>query len=365
MRKENGHSEAAKECLEDAEKTIERIRFANRATGGYDVGVLGNTLADLSTNAVAALVLAERCRIQRDAEAALHYFARADLLFYLANSSIHMPSQMEERLQQPVIPRPEAYSLFEEIKSNRLAVQDWQQVTRDCVEILEGWRIGDDAEVSEWIAFWMSAGAWASAQLSPSEARKERDKEKENAAKRRLQNYFFGDDWAALPESAQQRLINADVNWNSRQEMAREAILNDLLRATVAMCYEFIWESLAESSISSPALDYFLKLDKKIANDPRKSAPNARDYVDMCRARFFPGHLREKDLADDIKYMTKCFPRQIGKLIDHRNDAEYETTPDEVIADCYKTFLGIDKRGVLPELARIGRKLRGGRRGGR
>ena len=174
--------------------------------------------------------------------------------------------------------------------------------------------------------FWRAAQSWTSAQLSPSEYRKMRDADQRDEAERRLKSYFFGDEgWQALPDRAQQRLITADVNWNSRQRMSRESILNDLLRATEEMCYEFIWESLAESSVSSRALEYFLELDEEIANDPRRSAPSARDYVRMCKERFFPAYLREKALADDIKYMTKCLPLQISKLSDHRNDAEHET----------------------------------------
>ena len=195
MRNEDGLSEAAAECFVEAERAIERIRSAKGATRDYDIGLLAVTLVELSTNAVAALVLAESCRLQRavgEYGAALHNLARADLLFYLANSNTQMPSQMAERLQQLIMPRSEAFSLLEAIESNRLVIQDWQQVTRDYTELLEGWKIGEDAEVSEWIARLMSARSWASAQLSPSEHRKMRDADEKDAAERRLKNYFFG-----------------------------------------------------------------------------------------------------------------------------------------------------------------------------
>ena len=123
MRYESGYSEAARECLEDAEEAIERIRFAKRALGGYDIGVLGTTLVDLSTNAVSALVLAERCRIQRGAdelEEALHYVARADLLFYLAsgNSSDAVSNERTSQSNQ-FCHASEAFGLYNAIEDNQ------------------------------------------------------------------------------------------------------------------------------------------------------------------------------------------------------------------------------------------------------
>ena len=191
-----------------------------------------------------------------------------------------------------------------------------------------------------------------------------READEKDAAERRLKSYFFGDDWSALPENAQRRLISADVNWNSPQRMSREAILNDLLRATEEMCYEFIWRPLAESKESS--LD-FLKFEAKVTD--RHSTLSAREYVRLCKQAFFQDHLRHQDLADkDIQFLRVDLPNLLGQLIDRRNPAEHETgstTAREVIEDCYRRFLGISQPGVLPELARIGRKLRGGRRGGR
>ena len=146
--------------------------------------------------------------------------------------------------------------------------------------------------------------------------------------------------------------------------MAREAILNDLLRATEEMCYEYIWKPLAESRESS--LD-FLKFEA-IATD-RHSTPSARDYVRLCKERFFSEHLLRQKLAEkESQLLSVTLPNLLEQLIDRRNPAEHETgstTAREVIEDCYRRFLGIGKRGVLPELARIGRNLRGGRRGRR
>ena len=364
MRYENGYSEPARECLEDAERAIERIRSAKRATGDYDLGLRDNTLSDLSTNAVAALVLVERSRLERadgDYGTALHSFASADLLFHLANGSVQMPSQMEERLQQPVMPRSEVSNLFEAIQSNRLIVQNWQQVTRDCTEILEGWEIGDDADVAEWIAFWREARSWASAQLSPNEYQKMRKRDEMEAAERRLKNYFFEDDWALLPTRAQGALKLADQIWNSRELGRRESIVNELRVASEEFCYRFIWQPMSESKESSL---HFLKFEANATD--RHSTPSSRDFVRLCRQPFFRDHLRRHNLAaNDIQFLREELPNLIKQLLDYRNPAEHEiegTTTEDVIADCFRTFLGIGKDGVLPRLARIGRKLRGGRR---
>ena len=97
------------------------------------------------------------------------------------------------------------------------------------------------------------------------------------------------------------------------------------------------------------------------------SYPSVRDYVGVCEDdRFFPDFCTSRGLGqDDEEFMVESLPIALRQLVDHRNRAEHETgssTPREVITDCYRTFLGIGKRGVLPELARIGRTLRGGRR---
>ena len=127
------------------------------------------------------------------------------------------------------------------------------------------------------------------------------------------------------------------------------------------MCYEYIWQPLADSKESSIE---FLKFEA-IATD-RHSAPSARDYVRLCKQGFFQDHLcRQKLAAKDVQLLRVELPNLLGQLADRRNPAEHETgssTPRGVVDDCYKTFLGIGKRGVLPELARIGLELRGKRR---
>ena len=78
--------------------------------------------------------------------------------------------------------------------------------------------LDEDRSMTTWGEFWHSAKTWASRQLSPSEYRKMRDRDENDAAERRLKNYFFGSSWSSLPERARQALITADTVWNSKEE---------------------------------------------------------------------------------------------------------------------------------------------------
>ena len=127
------------------------------------------------------------------------------------------------------------------------------------------------------------------------------------------------------------------------------------------MCYEYIWRPLSDSGESS--LD-FLKFEASSAD--RSSSLTARDYIRLCEQGFFRDFLRQRKLdGKDVQFLRENLPSVIRQLIDRRNPAEHETgstIPHETVDDCFKTYLGIGKRGVLPELARIGLRLRGGRR---
>ena len=102
--------------------------------------------------------------------------------------------------------------------------------------------VGDDLRgMVTWREFWHGAKAWASAQLSPSEYRKMREKDERDAAERRLETYFFGRNWSYLTGRAQERLINADILLNSTQRVALESVLNDLWIATEEMCFQVVW----------------------------------------------------------------------------------------------------------------------------
>ncbi|MCY4528844.1 MAG: hypothetical protein OXD46_07460 [Chloroflexi bacterium] len=223
-----------------------------------------------------------------------------------------------------------------------------------------------------WGEFWHSAGAWATAQLSPGEYRKLRDDDEKNEAERRLKSYFFGGDWSLLPKQAQERLITADINWYSSQRTSREAILNDLLRATERMCYEYIWRPLA----SVEPFEWFSELDEfeekrheiRSRPYPRSQDPNIGDLLWVCEQPFLERFLNDRQLkCSEIQFLTQTLPRRGRLLKDYRNPAEHDLSSaarrgmanrcDEEAYHAYKSFLGIGEKGVLPEFARIGQKI--------
>ena len=237
----------------------------------------------------------------------------------------------------------------------------------------------DGGKKAKWGEFWHSAGAWATAQLSPGEYRKLRDDDERHEAERRLKSYFFGDDWSLLPKRAQERLITADINWYSSQRTSREAILNDLLRATERMCYEYIWRPLA----SVEPFEWFRELDEfeekrheiRSRPYPKSQDPNIGDLLWVCEQPFLERFLKDRQLeCSEIQFLTQTLPRRGRLLKDYRNPAEHDLSSaarpgrankhDEEAHHAYKAFLGIGDKGALPELARIARKLEKRTRGG-
>ena len=277
------------------------------------------------------------------------------------------------------MPLAEAASLFDSLKHSPSDDLNWNQIAKDCAglaylpqlewEIFSGVENQETIEDDEgfdvsWSEFWRHAHAWASAQLSPSEHRKMRDEDEQNAAERRLKVYFFGSNWDHLPQRAQKRLVNADILWNSNQKVARESVINELLRATEEMCYQFIWNPLEQSITPKNQLPTFVERICDLAEN-RKS-PGVRDYIWIFRQGFCRGFLTDRlERSFDIAFMTKKLPNAIDRLnkvrghADHEPDG-YETKASfsyEDIQSLFREFLGIGQPGILPELARIGRKL--------
>ena len=375
-------SEEVLNCLNEVERTMSRLERADI----YSDYPAYNT----STFAVVALVLMELSRVSRnsgDYTRALSYMAKAiyhydaavwdnnddswkDMLdpddLYHEDGSPTELNKVESALRHTIksnltglqVSLEEASKVFESVKAKSQSIEDWNQVTEDCRRLENAWDVsGREEEVTvdrgvplTWKEYWLSAGAWASAQLSPSEYRKMRDEDEKDAAERRLKRYFFGESWPTLPSRAQAALKSADQTWNSKESGRRESILNELLRATEEMCYEYIWRPLSDSGESS--LD-FLKFEASSAD--RSSSLTARDYIRLCEQGFFRDFLRQRKLdGKDVQFLRENLPSVIRQLIDRRNPAEHETgstIPHETVDDCFKTYLGIGKRGVLPELA--------------
>ena len=282
--------------------------------------------------------------------------------------------ELKNRLTPLQVSLKEAASLFNLLKQSPSSDINWRRIVDDCFglsiltelewEVFSGVIDGEVIEDEEtglplsWSEFWHSARAWASAQLSPSEYRKMREDDLKHAAETRLKNYFFFDTWPELPERAKRHLINADILLNSKQSVALEALLNELRVATEEICYRAIWRPL--NNTKTPPLEFIrekLKLDERQG----RSDLSISDYIRICRAQWYREFMNRQNLDnDDIKFLTKQLPRDMSRLRIERNVAEHKTgmsaAPDGP-QSFYRGFLGIGRKGVLPELARIGGKL--------
>lgn len=417
LKKASGLSEEVWDCLNEIERAWQRLQLAG--LGNWEV----REAMDLyevfhSIEIVSALALLERSweskrqsryseSLHRIAEAACRYDSGIhcemipDDSWPLENTepSGHRPSHdFYSFLTGMHAPLEDCLDIFRLLRESSSADNDWRQVADDCKRLAHdgaalcfpatpqesyGKDVYDiymvqserpillDMDRKEsgpgigglgltWREFWLNASAWASAQLSPSEYRRMREQDNKDAAENRLKNYFFHDAWNTLPPQAQESLINADVNWNSKQRMRREAILNDLLRATEAMCRKFIWQPLANTEESSRGFLHFLRRDSEIAENPGRSQPEVRDFIWVCEQPFFLEFIEQRNLSERLEFLTENLPATMRQLADSRNRAEHDEgapTPIEVIESTFQLFLGIGCSGILPELAQIGQEL--------
>ena len=305
----------------------------------------------------------------------------------------------------------EIVNIYESLKANRNLINDWTQVARDWRGLGQALRFDEledrykeymmndegagsleeftsdfvtlrymfsdsgDEESSEsereyssliWYQFCYGAYVWASEQLSLSEYRKMREEEEQGAAERRLRAYFFDSNWSYLPEQARARLINADILFNSRQGVALESLLNDLRVATEEMCFQVIWNPIDRVKRGSWDILEFRKIKAELGERHPSQFPGISEYIRICRGNGYSEFLRSLEIGnDDIRFLTKTLPRKMSQLRSERNLAEHgigTSRPRDAVESFYRGFLGIGQAGVLPELARIGRKLRQSRR---
>ena len=315
----------------------------------------------------------------------------------------------ERRLQSLLtgldVSAEDAVQTFQTIRSNKGSDFDWAQIARDCRSIADSsaraWQSADNAEQDygpihlwgdedaaaldrildelyelrdkrgvhlevtdeawgpvTWNQFWHKAEAWAMSQLSPSEYRKMREDDEKHAAETRLKNYFFGNAWSYLPDRAQERLINADLIWDSPQRVSRESVLNDLLRAAEEMCERFIFQQFMNEKKTASQI---LSIEAKVAENELRSSLNVNDFIALCELPSLRDVLTERKLNDEeVEFLTQTLPTVLRQLNTARGDAEHEigaSAPAMLVDSAYRLFLGIGRPGVLPQLARIGRKL--------
>ena len=413
-----GLDETSLDCLREVVRTLERIGSLD----GREVGIIQVLEQDpsqsflLSTYAVGAKALVEIGRMhqrQGHYEDALHNMARAALeASYAAEryaeegEDFRFNSESQKLPQQPSFPLTdhlvgkglnnispqEIADVFLRLKEIGQAYS-WSQVASDCKTLLESVYLfgaednsytrfeGDESErITEWIPnspdnikneegwlltwgeYWLTARAWASAQLSPSEYRKMREEDEKSASEDRLRSYFFGENWVALPDRAKDRLITADVIWNSKANIAWEAVLSDLRIATEDMCHHFLWEPLSGCKSGGKELLQFVQLKDELDRDEKR--PEIGVCVEVCRAGYLKSFLEQQNLGrDDIEFLTKNLPSALSQLQEARNSGEHQSAGSwqrRAVGPYFHQLIGIGKRGILPELARIGRQLRRG-----
>ena len=280
----------------------------------------------------------------------------------------------------------EFVELFDLIKANPRFIDDWRSVADSCLSLANqkvSWRFDqvdeeldregfecqdfdywelleehskrvrmpdEDGSRIGWSEFWHSAKAWAASQLSPGEYRRMREDDEKDAAERRLRNYFLGENWAVLPERARERLVSADINFNSQQKVSRESILNDLLRAMEEMCDQVVPQLIEDGPMrASQAI----------------KASNVRVYIREFEKPHFRGCITRRGLGEgDIKFLTKGLPAYLRQLTDDRNTGEHTigaTVSQERVRSHYNLFLGIGRPGILPTFAGIAKRIARGR----
>ena len=405
-RQGGGLDEVALDCLREVDRAMLRLRILDRSERGISE-VLNQDPAQtflLSTYAVGAKALAEIGSVQHRegnyVEAMRYiawavyeasyaaaryvadeiYTAESDLKGLPLATSCSLKDYLTKGLGN--ISHREIASVWLKLKETSQP-GSWEQVARDCNSMLAAYELSyeysyyddnnpvpgtldwfEDFTVAgghslSWTEFWYGAKVWASAQLSPSEYRKMREEDKKSESESRMRTYFFGEDWAMLPDRAKDRLITADILWNSPANIAWEAVLNDLRIAMEDMCQHFLWQPLVSNNAGvSPALLDLLKQGLKI-----QERPGIANCINVCKDPDFADFLkRRKASPQDIQFLTNALPSAMGWLRQSRNTAEHESYswPRDEVRPYFNKFLGVNEPGVLPQLARIGRQLRRG-----
>ena len=232
---------------------------------------------------------------------------------------------------------------------------DWTQVVQRCETIGEYC----DGDFSIYVH---RLAGWAEAQLTPSELHNLNDNRENVRSVSRLRRYFFpGRLWGKLPEEAQNALIVADRTWMSEnRDSMLLTILNPLQRATERVLYDFLWIPLMKYAdnreIPADVSSGILTIRKNLGTH----APGLTHYWQVVwtkMARSYFHDLGIMDKSDDMRYLTdeNRMPKHLQTLLDARGRAEYpgsSVKPAEV-RSLYSEFLGIGRKGVLPELLHL------------
>lgn len=240
---------------------------------------------------------------------------------------------------------------------------DWSEIIESCDRL--GWCFSNQYDGSEH-DYWIAKRGWAEAQLTPDQLRTLYEGREDESAERRLQTYFFSDDyWRMLPERAREALVTADRVMVSSTLGRRAGILNEIRIATEEVLHRYLWIPLFEWAAAQRSLHPGVK---EVLGKPEQSrrSPSIDDYVQLLWHSGAKDYFQSLGLSDDdVRFLTRenRTTKHLQTLQRTRNTAEHEPgsviSPSEV-RDLYAESLGIGRKGILPELLRL---LAPGRRG--
>ena len=387
----NGRSEEVTDCLTEVERAMELLSL--ECPGSADPPDLTEGFASLisavATSGIVFVELSRVCRSERRYADALKYLNRATRYYDEAaicstidwgpghwednyEVEMRMRRRLEGHLGDLEVSLEDARGLFDEIKANHRRVGDWSKVAEDCRALMNAnWVSGirdefrdEHGDLVGWQAYWNGAQTWARARISPTELQELQARHEEEAARRRIRLYFFSETWDTLTSRAQAAIVNADLHMHSRERGLRlDAALNELRIATEETFNQNLWEPLATVGPAEwfPELDEFEERKEFLRSQSHE--PGLRDFEWACRRPFFRMFLETRALEPpDIEFLTQDFPKLCRSLRKFRNVSEhrFDTVLSRKLVDfAFREFLGSGRKGVLPELARIGRKTCG------
>ncbi len=215
---------------------------------------------------------------------------------------------------------------------------------------------GSDIVAEEETDYWDETIGWAKAQLTPGQLRSLYEKSNNEAVTLRLSRYFLnGGMWGRLSEDAQNALIVCDGVWMANGPESRLLqILSPLQRATEDTLYHCLWQPLVEWAGTKPEYSDYRR---GLLSRAGKQYPGLTEYLDVLGSTVGKGYLGTLGFSsEDLKFLSRDVPTLLRKLRHNRNKVEHEPNSGVNLNDIrglYRAYLGIGRRGVIPELVRL------------
>ena len=245
---------------------------------------------------------------------------------------------------------------------------DWDEVSKlfDRITLgtfCAGERIADDdAFTGLLMDYDMLLKAWRKGSLSLPEIRSLWEKREDVDAERRLQVYYFANGlWQALPSRAREALVSADRAFVTGDAGRTAAILNELRVALEELLHDRLWEPFVAWAQEQP--DYSVGADfsqvRFVRQQPRGDSPGLETYESLMRDDVAVGRFLHEQVGldeDGLRFIRQQAAKRLGRLRRARNAAEHEPGHEAdhaALRDIYAEAVGIGRKGVLPELARL------------